>query len=47
MDMVSLESEKEEIVIFDDAQKAAGQFGTISYEVMTALSPAIERVVEG
>jgi alanine racemase len=45
MDMVSLESDREEIVIFDDAQKAAGQFGTISYEVMTALSPAIERAI--
>jgi alanine racemase len=45
MDMVSLESDREEVVIFDDAQKAAEQFGTISYEVMTALSPAIKRVV--
>jgi len=45
MDLVTLASEKEEICIFDDAQTAAAQFGTISYEVMTALSPAIERVV--
>jgi alanine racemase len=45
MDMVSLESDKEEIVIFDHAKKAARQLGTISYEVMTALSKDIERVV--
>ena len=45
MDFISLESEKDEVVIFDDAQVAAKQLGTISYEVMTALSKDIERVV--
>ena len=45
MDFISLESDKDEVVIFDDAQKAAKQLGTISYEVMTALSKDIERVV--
>jgi alanine racemase len=29
----------------DDAQKAARHFGTISYEMTTALSPNIERTV--
>ncbi len=45
MDFISLESEKDETVVFNDAQDAARQLGTISYEVMTALSKDIERVV--
>ena len=45
MDFISLESEKDEIVVFNDAQNAAKQLGTISYEVMTALSKDIPRVV--
>jgi alanine racemase len=45
MDFISLEGECEEICLFDDAQSAAKQLGTISYEVMTALSGEIERVV--
>ena len=45
MDFVLLESEKEEIVIMDNAQKAAKHFGTISYEMTTALSPEIERII--
>ncbi len=45
MDFVSLESEKEEVIIMDDAQKAAQHFGTISYEMTTGLSKDIERVV--
>ncbi len=43
MDMVVLEGDKEEVCIFDDAQKAAQHFGTISYEITTALSKEIER----
>ena len=46
MDFISLESDKEEVCIFDDAQKSAAQLGTISYEVMTALSRDVERIVE-
>jgi len=46
MDFISLEGDKEEVCIFDDAQQAAAQLGTISYEVMTALSGEIERVVD-
>ena len=45
MDFISLEAEREEVCIFNDAQQAAAQLGTISYEVMTALSGEIERVV--
>ncbi len=45
MDFIVLESQKDEVVIFDDAQVAAKQLGTISYEVMTALSGEIERVL--
>ena len=45
MDFIILESDKEELVIMNDAQKAASHFGTISYEMTTALSPQIERKV--
>ena len=45
MDFISLESEKEEVLIMDNAQKAAQHFGTISYEMTTGLSKDIERVV--
>ena len=45
MDFVTLESEKEEVVILDNAQKAAKHFGTISYEVTTGLNKDIERVI--
>lgn len=45
MDLMSFESEKESLCIMDDAQKAAKHFGTISYEIMTALSPDIPREV--
>ncbi len=43
MDYIILEGEKEEVCIFDDAHQAAKQLGTIAYEIMTQLSPAIER----
>ena len=45
MDFITLESEKEEVLIMDDAQKAAKHFGTISYEVTTGLSKDIMRVI--
>ena len=38
MDFISLESEREEVCIMHDAQKAAKQLGTISYEVTTSLA---------
>lgn len=45
MDLMSFESEKESLCIMDDAQQAAKQFGTISYEVVTALSSDIPRQI--
>ncbi len=45
MDFISLESDKEELCIMADAQVAAKQFDTISYEMTTMLSRDIERSV--
>ncbi len=45
MDFISLESDKNEICVMNDAQKAAKQFETISYEVTTALSSDIPKKV--
>jgi alanine racemase len=45
MDLISLESSKQSVAIMDNAQKASRQFGTISYEVLTALSVEIPREV--
>ncbi len=45
MDFISLESEKEEVCVMNNAQAAAKQSGTISYEVTTALSPSIPKEV--
>jgi alanine racemase len=43
MDFITLETEKETICMMDDAQKAAKQLKTISYEITTALHADIER----
>ena len=45
MDFISLESEKEEVCVMSDAQVAAKQLGTISYEVTTALSTELPKEV--
>jgi len=45
MDFISIESTKEEICIFDNAQKVAKHYNTISYEITTSLKSEIERVV--
>jgi len=45
MDFISLESENEEICVMNNAQVAAKQFGTISYEVTTALASGIVKSV--
>ena len=45
MDFVALASDKEEVCIMHDAQIAAEQFGTISYEITTALSASIPKIV--
>ncbi len=45
MDFIALESDKEEICMMHDAKVAAEHFKTISYEVTTALSPDIPKVL--
>jgi alanine racemase len=45
MDFIVLESTKDEVCVMNDAKEAAKQFGTISYEVTTALSSDIERKI--
>ena len=45
MDFISLESTKDEVVVMDDAQKTAKHFQTICYEILTALSSKLERVI--
>lgn len=45
MDLISLESEKETVCVMNDAKVAAKQFGTISYEMTTALSADIPKEV--
>ena len=45
MDFIILESQKDEVIIMDNAKEAAKQFGTISYEMITSLSNEIPRIV--
>ncbi len=45
MDFISLETEKDEVCVMDDAQTVAKALGTISYEIMTTLSEKITRTV--
>ena len=45
MDYIILESQKDEICIFDNALEAGKQLKTISYEIMTLLDKDIEKVV--
>jgi len=45
MDLMSFESDEDEICIMSDAQKAAEHFGTISYEVITSLNSNIVKFV--
>ena len=44
MDFITVESTKTQICIMNNAQKAAQHFGTISYEITTALSQHIKRI---
>ena len=46
MDCISLESQKEEVCIMNNAQKSAKFFETISYEMTTSLSKEIIKVIE-
>jgi alanine racemase len=45
MDFIILESDKDEVCVMNDAQKAAKQFETISYEATTALNSEIEKII--
>ena len=45
MDFISLESDKEVVCVMHDAQVAAKQLGTISYEITTALSSEVTKEV--
>jgi alanine racemase len=45
MDFVSINSDDDVVCIFDDAQNAAKQLKTISYEIFTSLSQNISRIV--
>ncbi|RLA76546.1 MAG: alanine racemase [Epsilonproteobacteria bacterium] len=45
MDFITLETGEDEVCIMANAQKAAQHFGTISYEMSTALSPLIDRII--
>lgn len=47
MDFITLESEKEEICVMNNAKKAAQIFDTISYDILTALEANIEKKVLG
>lgn len=45
MDSMSLESSKDKLCLFKDATSIANYFNTITYEIITNLSPNIKRVV--
>ena len=45
MDFISLESTKDELCIFNNAQDVARHFNTISYEITTKLSPNLKREI--
>jgi len=46
MDFISVEGERDEICVMENAQRAAEHFGTISYEMTTALMPTIPRSIK-
>ena len=45
MDSFSLEGDDEKVCVFNDATKFANYFNTITYEIITNLSPNIRRVI--
>ncbi|MEA2073021.1 MAG: alanine racemase [Campylobacterota bacterium] len=45
MDNSSFLSDKDELLIFDDASSVAAQTNTINYEVLTALKPSLKRQI--
>ncbi len=46
MDFITLESQKDEVCVMNNAKEAALYFQTISYEITTALSPTIPKELE-
>ena len=46
MDFISVESTQNEICIIDNALNVANHYGTISYEILTALSPNLPRYIK-
>ena len=46
MDNLSLDTDKEKVCIFDDANNLAKIHNTINYEIITSLSPFIKKVIE-
>jgi alanine racemase len=46
MDFISLQSTKDELCIFANAQEVAKHFNTISYEITTSLKSNLKRIVE-
>jgi alanine racemase len=45
MDFISVEGEADSVCVMEDARRAARHFGTICYEMTTALMPTIPRRV--
>jgi len=45
MDNSSYTSEKEKLLIFDDANEVASCLGTIGYEILTSLAPSLKRII--
>jgi len=45
MDNICVESSDDTICVFDDASIVADRYGTISYEILTRLTPAIPRII--
>jgi alanine racemase len=46
MDFLSLEGDREQVCVMEDAGRAAEHFATIPYEMTTALMPTIPRVIK-
>jgi len=45
MDYITLETTKSRVSIFKDVKTVAKHYNTISYEILTRLSPSIKRVI--
>jgi len=45
MDYISLESGEDRVCIFRDVKPISSHLNTISYEVLSRLSPSIRRVI--